>query len=114
MPAISALRNKSAEKYPAYPLDFENGDTVTLKSIMDLDDAALKIFSDSQKRLAEVEESDDLALLRSEFVDVLAQVSDNPEAVRRGLAKETLGVITVVFEEYTESLNAGTKSEGTA
>lgn len=113
MSALSALRIKAAEKYPAYSLDLENGTIVTLKSIMDLDDAALDTFSESQKRLTSLEDSDDLTELRTEFVDVLALVSDNPAAVQAALMHETLGVITVVFQEYTESLNAASKSAGT-
>lgn len=111
MSALSALRAKAAVKYPAYQLDLENGSLVTLKSVMSLDKAALKAFSESQKRLAEVDESEDLEELRQEFITVLAQVSNDPQAVKAGLDNEELGVITVIFEEYTESLNAGTKSE---
>lgn len=113
MSTLSAIRAKAAEKYPAYTLDLENGVTVTLKSIMDLTDYALESFSESQKRLASLEEADDLGLLKAEFVKVLADVSDNPTAVHSILDRETLGIITTIFTEYTESLNDAAKSEGT-
>lgn len=113
MSAISEIRAKAAEKYPAYTLDLDTGESVTLKSIMELDDKALADFSETQKRLTELETSEDLAGLRTEFVTALAQVSDNPTAVRENLSKETLGVVAVLFEEYTASLNDASKSKGT-
>ena len=114
MTALSALRTKAAEKYKPYELDFEDGQgPAHLKSIMDLTKEELAQFNVSQKRLSSMDESEDLEGLREEFVSALAGVADDKARVAEGLASESLGVLTVIFEEYAGSLAEGSKSAGT-
>jgi hypothetical protein len=112
MTALSAFRAKSAEKYQAMPLEFDDGTSVILKSIMDLTKDELKLFNDSQKRLQKSDESDDLEEVRSEFVSALAGVSSDKAATAAALDQESLGVLTQLFEAYASSLSEGAKSPG--
>lgn len=114
MTALSALRSKAAEKFKPYELDFEDGQApAQLKSIMDLSKEELAQFNASQKRLTAMDESEDLEGLREEFVSALSGVSDDKARVAEGLGSESLGVLTVIFEEYAGSLAEGAKSPGT-
>jgi hypothetical protein len=115
MSALSALRAKSAEKYPGYELDLEDGQgPVQLKSIMDLDKEEIRLFSASQKRLTASDENDDLEGSRAEFISLLAGVSSDKVRVSNALEAEALGVLMVLFEEYSGSISAdASKSEST-
>lgn len=110
MTAIAELRRKASEKYPSYPIEVDEG-TVTLTGIMSLTDDQLKSFTEAQATLAKLDEGTDMAALKTGFVDLFAGVADNPELARTALAREDLGVLTVILEEYAGALNAGTKSE---
>lgn len=110
MTAISELRAKAAAKYPAYSIEFEDGATFSLKSIMELSKPERKEFSTASKRLNGLDEDEDLDGLHSEFVSILASVSNDREAVSARLGNETLGFLSVVFEEYAGSVAAGSKS----
>lgn len=106
MSALSALRVKSAEKYPGYELDLEDGQgPVQLKSIMDLDKDEITLFSASQKRLTASDENEDLEGSREEFISLLAGVSSDKARVAAALEGEALGVLMVLFDEYRDSIS---------
>lgn len=111
MTALSQFRNQSASKYPGTPITFNDGTTVTLKSMMDLDDTELKNFSDSQKRLAALDKSEDLFLLKAEFVATLSGLSTDKAKTATELDKEALGVLTEIFKEYSASAQDAAKSQ---
>ena len=110
MSTASAIRAKAAAKYPAYPIDFEDGASIVLRSVMELSDNELKDFTQSSKDLSKADESDDVSELKTQFVETLAKVSDNPKMAASKLSGESLGFLTVVFTEYAEGLSAGSKS----
>lgn len=111
MTALSQFRSKSTEKYPGTPVTFDDGVTVNLKSIMDLDDKELKDFTESQKRLTALDASDDVAALKHEFVSTLAGLSSDKAKTATELDKEPLGVLTEIFKEYSASAQDAAKSE---
>lgn len=111
MTAFSAIQAKAADLYPSFPIDFEDGTTITLKSMMELDDVELKLFSESQKKLSELDESDDISSMREEFISILCGVSDNKTRLAEILKVQNLGVLTTLFKEYAGALKEGTKSE---
>jgi ABC-type Mn2+/Zn2+ transport system ATPase subunit len=112
MTALSAFRTKAAEKHVAFPIDLDEGETVTLKSILMLDEVELKLFNESTKRLAAMDEDEsDLEELREEFISTLSGVSSDKAKLAQALAKEPLGVLTVIFEDYAGALSDGTKSK---
>lgn len=107
MTSRSELRALAAAKYPDYKLDLEDGQPeVSLKSIMDLDSDELRQFNESQKRLTSSDESDDLLLTREEFISLLAGVSSDKARTAASLEGETLGYLTILFEQYSTSLKA--------
>lgn len=110
MTALSQFRNQSAAKYPGTQITFDDGSSVTLKSMMDLNDAELKDFSDSQKRLTALDESDDVSELKGEFVATLAGLSTDKAKTATELDKEPLGVLTEIFKEYSASAQDAAKS----
>lgn len=110
MTALSAIEEKASELYPSYPLEIGDGTTITLKSMMDLDDTELKLFNASQKRLTAMDESEDVEKLKEEFVSILAGVSDDKARLTEILSGKTLGVLTVLFKDYAGALEEGTKS----
>jgi hypothetical protein len=110
MTALSAFRTKAAEKHKAFPLEFENGQAVELKSILMLSELELKQFNDSTKRLSALDDEDDLEELRQEFISTLSGVSSDKAITAEGLAHEPIGVLTVIFEDYAGALSDGAKS----
>lgn len=113
MTAISELRKKAAEKFDGYTLDFENGDTVVLKSLLGLDEKEFQKFQDSQKALTEMDEEDqEVDAVRAQFVDHLVSVADDKRKARKNLAGESIAFLMVVLEEYAGALNDAGKSEG--
>lgn len=111
MTAASELRARADEKYPSYRIEFEDGFTVSLKSVMKLGKAQRKDFTTSATRLATVDENEDIDALHEEFIEILAGVSDNPDTLRAKLSDEDLGFLTVLFQDYVGGLAEGTKSE---
>lgn len=116
MTAISELRKKAAEKFSGFDIEFDNGDKVRLKSLMELTEQELSKFQafqeDVSKAGEEDEEDQDIEAYRSKLVDGLTLVADDKRRARKGLTGESLALLLVVFEEYTEVLNSATKSEG--
>lgn len=111
MTALSQFRTQSTEKYPGTPITFDDGVTVNLKSIMDLDDQELKDFTASQKRLTALDASEDVAELKNEFVTTLAGLSSDKAKTAKELDKEALGVLTEIFKEYSASAQDAAKSQ---
>lgn len=110
MTAIADIRAKAAAKYPSYSIDLDAG-TVVLTGIMSLSDEQLASFTEAQAKLGKLDEGTDMAALKVGFLDLFSGVADNPELARTELAKEDLGVLAVILEEYAGALNEGTKSE---
>ena len=77
---------------------------------MELSKAERKDFTTASKRLNELDEEGDLDVLHGQFVNILANVSDRSEELAVRLENESLGFLSVVFEEYAGSLAAGAKS----
>lgn len=111
MTALSALRAKAISKYPAYELVLDDETVVQLKSVMVLDDEELVQFTNSQKKLTTLDEADDSAGLKAEFVSLLAGVSSDRARTAEALDREGLGVLALILEEYVGSLSEGTKSK---
>lgn len=116
MTALSELRTRAAEKFPGLPLEFDDGTSAVLKSLMSLSKDELKKFDASQKRLAALETEKDagvdvLEKTRVELVDCLVSVADDKNSARRGLSNEALDVLSVVFEEYSGTTGGAAKSE---
>lgn len=109
MTAIADLRAKAAAKYPSFPIELDEG-TVVLTGIMSLTDAQLASFTEAQNELTKADEGTDMAKLKESFLDLFEGVADNPELARTELAKEDLGVLSVILEEYAGALSEGTKS----
>lgn len=115
MTALSEFRNKAIEKNKPFPIEFEDGSSVNLKSILLLDKEELKLFNASLKRLQKEDEDEtDVEQVRAEFVSTLAGVADDKKLAAKMLDKESVGTLTAVFEEYASALSEGTKSEATA
>jgi translation elongation factor EF-1alpha len=112
--AIAALRAKAAEEFPGLDIDLESGETIRLVAVTELSDEQLDRFTDAQNRLSDSDEQEDLKGLRRTFVEVLALVSTNPDRAREVLANESLGVLIVVFREYSKTVSDGSKSEDAA
>lgn len=118
MTAIAELRKRAADKYPGFPIEFDNGTSTVLKSLLSLSKEELKKFDASQKRLAALEEDktegvEVLEKTRAELVDCLVSVATDKATARKGLAEEGLDLLSVVFEEYSGTANAAAKSAGT-
>jgi hypothetical protein len=112
--ALSALREKAAARYPDYILELDEGYQVTLKSVMTLDDEELRFFNTSQKKLAELDQSDDkgeVENLKAEMVNLLSGVSSDRARTAEILNGESIGTLSILFEEYAGSLSEGAKSE---
>lgn len=118
MTAISALRAKAAEKFGGYPVEFDSGKSVRLKSLMELNEAELAAFHKAQTALvSERKDSEDFAVLeevRREFAACLITVADDKALASKELGKESLGVLMAVFEAYTETVKSASKSEATS
>lgn len=112
MTALSAYRQTVAKQHPALPLELDNGVVVSIKSLQAMEDDQLDQFNDAQKKLAEVDEAEDHRAVKEAMVDLLAVASDNPAAVRESLRKESFGVLTLIYEDYTKNLADATKSKG--
>lgn len=110
MTAIADLRAKAEEKYPNYTIELESGDLV-LTGIMSLTDEQLTAFTKAQAELQELDEGTDMAALKAGFIDLFVGVANKPDFARTELAKEDLGVLAVILEEYAGALAAGQKSE---
>lgn len=110
MTALSALRQKALDEYPGFPLEFDSGDGVLLKSFMTLDDTELKLFNQSQKRLSSLDEGEDVEALKAEFVNILAGVSTDKAATAKELDKESFGTLALLFKEYASSAQDASKS----
>jgi hypothetical protein len=107
MTAISALRAEAREKYPDFPLDFEDGTVVVLRSSLRLDEEELQAFSDAHKELLERDGNDDYAGLKRQFVEVLSLVATDPDIARSYLAKEDLATLTGVMKAYSNTSGDG-------
>lgn len=110
MTALATLRAKAAEKYKPYPIEFEDGTSVFLQSILDLPKDDLSAFNAGSKRLAALDDEEDLNALRDEFISLLSGVSSDKALTASKLDAESLGVLTVIFEEYAGALSEGAKS----
>lgn len=111
MTALSQFRAQSAAKYPGTPIEFDDGTSVLLKSIMDLNDDELGQFNASQKRLAALDEDQDVVALKNEFVSTLSGLSTDKAKTATELEKEALGVLTSIFKEYSTAATDAAKSE---
>jgi len=112
MTALSVLRAKALAKYAPYQLELDDGSNVELKSVMVLSDEELKQFTNTQKTLNQLDEADDTAGVKAEFVNLISGVSSDRARTAEALDREPLGVLTVILEEYVGSLSEGTKSAG--
>jgi hypothetical protein len=110
MTALATLRAKAAEKYKPYSIEFEDGTATLLQSILALGKDDLTAFNAGSKRLASLDDEEDLNALRDEFISLLSGVSEDKAATAAHLGNESLAVLTVIFEEYAGALSEGAKS----
>lgn len=103
--ALSEFRARARLEYPGLDIDLENGFSIRLRSVTELDDDELGRFSEAQAQLERNDEGNDLAEARRSFVNVLAEVSDNPDATRAAFQREDLGTLTMIFKEYSSALS---------
>lgn len=112
MTALSEFRKKASEKYTPFPLELEDGTALTLKSILQLDKEELRLFNVSSKKLAALDDEEDLEALREEFVSILSGVCSNKQALADALEGESIGTLVTIFEYYAGALSDGAKSKG--
>lgn len=113
MTAIAELRKKAAAKFDSFEIEFPNGDTVLLKSLLALDEKELGAFTAAQAKLTELDEEEtDVDVVRSQFIDCLVSVADDKRKARKLLGGESIALLMVVLEEYGASVSEATKSEG--
>lgn len=110
MTALSKYRQVVTEKYPPTVLEFDDGSSASILSVQSMTDQQFVEFGEAHKTLSESDDSEDYVAIKSSMVELLAISSDNPEAVRTNLGHESLGVLTLIYKDYTESLNDATKS----
>lgn len=115
MTAIAELRKKAAEKFDGFVLDFENGDSVRLKSLLALNEKEFDAFTKAQADLTDTDEAEDTDVdaVRARFVDCLVAVADDKRRARKNLTGESIAFLMVVFEEYAGTLNDAAKSAST-
>lgn len=112
MTAIAELRQKAAEKFKGYPVDFGT-DTVIFKSMLTMDEKELNQFSEAQAKLTKLDEEEtDVDIVRKEFVDCLVSVAEDKRKARKFLAGESIATLMVIFEDYGAFLGEASKSEG--
>ena len=102
MSAITELRKKAEAKFPGYPVDFEDGSRIILKSSANFSESEREDFDARVSEVRALENNEDAKTsdLHRLFVEALASVSDNHEKAQTELAKESVALLTVVFEEY--------------
>lgn len=92
------------------PLEFDDGTTANIVPVHAMKDDQIEAFETAQTKLVAVDEEDDYVAVKSAMVELLAVCSDSPDAVRKNLAGESLGVLKLIYEDYTGSLTDATKS----
>jgi hypothetical protein len=114
MTAISEFRKLAAERYPATPIEFEDGVTINLKSPIDLNDVETTLFNARVRELTALDDDADVELseIRQLFVDLLADIADNPDLARERFVKESMSVLTAIFETVAKSAGDASKSAG--
>lgn len=110
MASIAEYKARTEAKHPPFPIELDETTLVTLKSIMLLDKDELSLFNASQKKLAKMDEDEDLENMRSEFVSILAGVSSDKAVLAKALDVLPIGVLTEIFTDYASSLKEGAKS----
>ncbi len=114
MTAYADLMEMAETEYPSYKVEYPDSVTVTLRAILDLNDEEMAKFQEIQNKLGELDETANMAELRSEFVEILVLVSENEDIARAKLADAPLKFLVVLFKEYTKNLEDAAKSAGTA
>lgn len=112
MIALAALRKKADEQYPGIEMELEDGKSVTFRSVMSLSDTEMDQFTQSHKKLATLDEGDDLVALKQELVSILAGVSTDKALTAKCLDKESFGTLMLIFREYGSTTSDASKSEG--
>jgi hypothetical protein len=110
--SLSAYRDKARLEYPGLTIDLGEGNELRLMSITELTDDQLDRFAAAQDKLGNADENDKLPELKRAFVDLLSEVSTDPEAARRHLTPESLGTLMEVFKDYSSTVTEGASKSG--
>lgn len=110
MTALSAYRDRARSKYPSIEVELEDGFQVRFVSLMECNDQQIADFETAQKLMAERDEAEDFAGLRTVLVEMLASVSSAPDRVRASLGTESLGTVVTLFEDFQANLPDAAKS----
>lgn len=102
--ALSTYRQKAREEFPGIDLDLEDGSTLSLRSITDLDDDQLKRFVEVQALVEAANDDTNLLGAKDSFVLMLSEVSSDPEKAKTIFQAETLGTLMVLFQEYGDTV----------
>lgn len=108
MASILELRKKAEDQFPGYPVDFEDGSRIILKSSANFSEAERDAFNDKVEAVKALEndEGADIKAAHAAFVDSLASVSDDPDLATELLTKESTALLTVIFDEYGKHIRA--------
>jgi hypothetical protein len=110
--SLSAYRDKARLEYPGLTIDLGEGQEIRLMSITELTDEQLERFASAQEKLTSADENDKLPELKRAFVDLLSEVSNDPEVARRHLSPESLGTLMQVFKDYSNTVTEGASKSG--
>lgn len=103
--SFTTFQDRAKQNYPGVDIDFPDGRTLRLQPVFELDDDQLTLFSEAQTKLAESDENGrDLRELKYRFVDFLSVVSNDPPLARSVFSGESLGTLTEIFKEYSDSV----------
>lgn len=114
MTALSAYQAKAELEFPGLrvPID-EDGTEIWFRSAVMLSDEKTALVEDLSDRLNALNDQDDQDLVkqRALFVDFLTTVADDSKLAATVLADLPLGVISLIFQDYSDTVSDATKSE---
>lgn len=120
MSAITELRKKAEEKFPGYPVDFEDGTSIKLKAATNFTESEREAFNERVQVIESYTKEDGVTSTQAhtDLVEALASVADDADKARVELAKESIALLYVIFDEYGKHIQAqedegAAKSKGT-
>lgn len=113
MTAIAELRKKALEQFPGYPIEFDDGTSIRLRSNVELPDETLIEFRNRANAILESgsDEDTEVSEFRKELVETLALVADKSDVAKDKLSEESLAILLIVLQEYLKALQDAAKDE---
>jgi hypothetical protein len=110
--SLAAYRDKARLEYPGLTIDLGDSVEIRLMSITELNDDQLDRFASAQEKLTGADENDKLPELKRAFVELLSEVSSDPDTTRNALSGESLGTLMEVFKDYSKTVTEGASKSG--